>query len=117
MHSKMIAIAATLVIAGGALPGNAAGPDRSAFTQVAQADGGGFQRPVELIGPELGISGEQFAKCFENVNPVMQGDSAPNVPSKDHERANKAILLPCLQALNPAITNELLDEVTAKYRP
>ena len=33
------------------------------------------------------------------------------------ERANKAILLPCLQAANPSITNASLDAVMDKYRP
>lgn len=75
--------------------------------------GGGFQRPVDLIGPELGVTGAQFAKCFEAVNPAPRGTA----PSKAREQANKAVLLPCLQALNPAITNDLLDSVSNKYRP
>lgn len=76
-------------------------------------NGGGFQRPVDLIGPELGVTGAQFAKCFEAVNPAPQGSE----PTKQREQANKAVLLPCLQAINPDITNDLLDSVSNKYRP
>ncbi|MCJ8325245.1 MAG: hypothetical protein HRU29_11470 [Rhizobiales bacterium] len=76
-------------------------------------NGGGFQRPVDLIGPELGVTGAQFAKCFEAVNPAPRGTA----PTKAREQANKAVLLPCLQAINPAITNDLLDSVSNKYRP
>lgn len=78
-----------------------------------QPNGGGFRRPVELIGPELGVTGEQFAKCFEAVNPAPQGTE----PTAAREMANKAVLLPCLQAINPDITNDLLDSVSNKYRP
>lgn len=74
---------------------------------------GGFQRPVELIGPELGVTGAQFAACFEAVNPAPQGTE----PTTEREQANKAVLLPCLQNINPSITNELLDSVSNKYRP
>lgn len=76
-------------------------------------NGGGFQRPVDLIGPELGVTGTQFAECFEAVNPAPQGTE----PTMEREQANKAVLLPCLQAINPAITNDLLDSVSNKYRP
>lgn len=78
-----------------------------------QPNGGGFVRPVELIGPELGVTGTQFATCFEAVNPAPQGTE----PTIEREQANKAVLLPCLQAINPSITNDLLDSVTGKYRP
>ena len=76
-------------------------------------NGGGFRRPVELIGPELGVTGAQFATCFADVNPAPQGTD----PTAEREQANKAILLPCLQAINPSITNDLLDSVSNKYRP
>lgn len=76
-------------------------------------NGGGFVRPVELIGPELGVTGAQFATCFEAVSPAPQGTE----PTVEREQANKAVLLPCLQAINPSITNDLLDSVTGKYRP
>ncbi|MGL1921374.1 MAG: hypothetical protein OCD03_10125 [Hyphomicrobiales bacterium] len=81
-------------------------------------NGGGFVRPVHLIGPELGVTGDQFAKCFEAVNPVEQTGMGNVVePSAEREQANKAVLLPCLQAINPSITNDLLDSVSNKYRP
>lgn len=81
-------------------------------------NGGGFVRPVHLIGPELGVTGDQFAKCFEAVNPVAQTGMGDVVePSAEREQANKAVLLPCLQAINPSITNDLLDSVSNKYRP
>lgn len=76
-------------------------------------NGQGFQRPVDLIGPELGVTGAQFATCFEAVSPAPQGTE----PTVEREQANKAVLLPCLQAINPSITNDLLDTVTGKYRP
>lgn len=69
------------------------------------------RRPVDQIAAELGIEGQQFADCFVNVSP----DPDRN-PSGARERTNKAILLPCLQQANPAITNDLLDQVMNKYR-
>lgn len=71
------------------------------------------RRPVEAIAADLEIAPEQFVSCFADVNPAPQGTRA----SGARERANKAILLPCLQAANPAITNDRLDQVMDKYRP
>ena len=70
------------------------------------------KRPVDKIAAELNIEAEQFVACFMDVNPAPQGTT----PTKAHERANKAILLPCLQSANPNITNDLLDEVMDRYR-
>lgn len=69
------------------------------------------KRPVEAIAGELGVTADVFVGCFYNVEP--DPDFAP---TKAQERANKAILLPCLQAANSAITNDLLDDVMDKYR-
>jgi hypothetical protein len=71
------------------------------------------KRPVEAISRDLGLTNAQFVACFDDVNPAPQGRRA----SAERERANKAILLPCLQRANPLITNESLDAVMDKYRP
>ncbi|MDC0737945.1 hypothetical protein N6L24_06620 [Cognatishimia sp. SS12] len=69
-------------------------------------------RPTHLISADLGVSEEAFIHCFSNV----QRD--PNhAPSGVRQKMNKAVLLPCLQAENTAITNDLLDEVMDRYRP
>ncbi len=70
-------------------------------------------RPVAAIAADLGITADQFVACFNNVNPAAKGTKA----TAEREQANKAILLPCLQAANPAITNDSLDAVMDKYRP
>lgn len=71
------------------------------------------RRPVAKIAADLDITPGQFVACFSNVNPAPQGTRA----SGRREHANKAILLPCLQAANPAITNDRLDAVMDRYRP
>lgn len=72
------------------------------------------KRPVQDISRDLGISAEQFVKCFERVNP-MPGGTHPDSSERVH--ANKSVLLPCLQQANPAISNESLDAVMDRYRP
>ena len=71
------------------------------------------KRPVGKISRDLGIEPQQFIACFDNVKPAPGGVT----PTNSRERANKAILLPCLQKANPAITNEKLDDVMGRYRP
>ena len=71
------------------------------------------KRPVDEISKDLGVTQEEFVACFNNVQPVLKGET----PTKEHERMNKAVLLPCLQEANEDITNDLLDEVMGKYRP
>lgn len=71
------------------------------------------KRPVAAIAADLDITTQQFVDCFANVNPAPKGTKA----SGARERANKAILLPCLQDANPSITNAKLDSVMDKYRP
>ena len=69
------------------------------------------KRPVAAIAKELGVTPDTFVSCFYNVSPDKNFN-----PTNDQERSNKAILLPCLQAANPAITNDRLDTVMDKYR-
>lgn len=80
-----------------------------AFGAVAQAKG---ERPTDLVAADLGIEESEFIACFADVSP----DKDHN-PSGARQHANKAILLPCLQAANPAITNDMLDTVMDRYRP
>lgn len=70
-------------------------------------------RPVAAIAGDLGITADQFVACFNDVNPAPKGVRA----SGARERANKDILLPCLQKANASITNDSLDNVMDKYRP
>lgn len=70
-------------------------------------------RPVAAISADLGVTSEQFVDCFYNVNPAPKGTKATGA----RERANKNILLPCLQKANSSITNDTLDAVMDKYRP
>ncbi|WP_428671015.1 hypothetical protein [Roseibium sp.] len=69
-------------------------------------------RPTDRIAADLGIGEAVFIACFKPVNPEPS-----KYPSGAQQRANKAILLPCLQQANPAITNDRLDAVMDKYRP
>ncbi|WP_269583085.1 hypothetical protein [Roseibium sp. Sym1] len=69
-------------------------------------------RPTDLIAADLDISQAEFIECFKPVNP-----EPGKYPTGAQQRANKAILLPCLQKANPAITNDRLDAVMDKYRP
>lgn len=72
------------------------------------------KRPVAKISRDLGISPDQFIVCFSHVNPTP-GGARPE--SARRVRANKSVLLPCLQKANPKITNDMLDEVMDRYRP
>ena len=72
------------------------------------------RRPVAAISHDLGVTPEQFVACFDNVHP-MPGGTRPESAARVH--ANKAVLLPCLQKANPAITNDILDQVMDRYRP
>jgi len=69
-------------------------------------------RPTDKIAADLDIEEAVFIECFQPVNPEPD-----KFPSGAEQRANKAILLPCLQEANPAISNERLDRVMDKYRP
>lgn len=69
-------------------------------------------RPTDRIAADLEIAESVFIECFRPVSPEPD-----KYPSGQQQRANKAILLPCLQKANPAISNERLDRVMDKYRP
>lgn len=69
-------------------------------------------RPVEAAAAELGVTPMQFASCFAGVTPAQTAAELDGA----REWANKAVLLPCLQAANPAIDNAMLDRVMYKYR-
>jgi hypothetical protein len=69
-------------------------------------------RPTDKIAADLGIEEQVFITCFLPVQPEPD-----KYPSGAEQRANKALLLPCLQKANPAITNEALDRVMDRYRP
>ena len=69
-------------------------------------------RPVEAVAGELGVTPLQFATCFAGVTPARMSAELDG----QRERDNKAVLLPCLQAINPDITNARLDAVMDKYR-
>ena len=70
------------------------------------------KRPTDRISADLGVSEATFVACFYNVTPAQGFE-----PDAAYQRANKAILLPCLQQANPAITNDGLDAVMDRYRP
>ncbi|MEO5805316.1 hypothetical protein [Devosia sp.] len=69
-------------------------------------------RPVAAVAAELEITPMQFAECFAGVTPARTASELDGA----REQGNKAILLPCLQQANPAISNERLDAVMDKYR-
>ncbi len=71
-------------------------------------------RPVKEISRGLGITSNQFIRCFNNVNPTPDG-ARPESSERVH--SNKIVLLSCLQKANPAITNDSLDAVMDRYRP
>ena len=69
-------------------------------------------RPTDLKAADLGITEAVFIDCFSDVQPAHNKN-----PSSARQQMNKSILLPCLQAANASITNEMLDNVMDRYRP
>ncbi|MGB3335913.1 MAG: hypothetical protein WBA73_01910 [Devosia sp.] len=69
-------------------------------------------RPVAAVAAELGVTPLEFATCFAAVTPARTAVEL----NGEREQGNKAILLPCLQAINPDIDNARLDAVMDKYR-
>lgn len=69
-------------------------------------------RPTDLIAADLNVQEATFVACFKDVRPARD-----KTPSGERQRMNKAVLLPYLQAENPAITNSMLDAVMDRYRP
>lgn len=72
------------------------------------------RRPVAAIAQDLGVTAVQFVACFSAVNPMPAGGRPE---SAQRVKANKGVLLTCLQLANPAITNDSLDRVMDRYRP
>ena len=72
------------------------------------------RRPVDAISHDLGVTPAQFVACFSHVNPTPGGQRPE---SQQRVKANKGVLLPCLQRVNPAITNDGLDAVMDRHRP
>lgn len=70
------------------------------------------ERPTDKIAADLNIPEQVFVSCFSDVQPARN-----HAPSGAHQKMNKAVLLPCLQTANPAITNDMLDTVMDRYRP
>lgn len=68
--------------------------------------------PTDLIAADLNISEQAFVDCFIGVTPNRN-----HAPDSAAQRANKAIMLPCLQSANPAITDDVLDAVMISYQP
>lgn len=79
------------------------------MTSEALAKG---QHPTDLIAADLGVSEQVFVTCFADVQP-----DPSKSPSGARQRMNKDVLLPCLQAANANVSNDLLDEVMDCYRP
>lgn len=69
-------------------------------------------RRTDLVAADLHIPEQTFIDCFMDVQP--DGDKNP---SGRRQKMNKAILLPCLQAANPSISNSMLDTVMDRHRP
>ncbi|WP_137150538.1 hypothetical protein [Devosia sp. FKR38] len=69
-------------------------------------------RPVAAVAAALDVTPLQFATCFAGVTPAR---SAAELNGQ-RERDNKAVLLPCLAAINPEIDNARLDRVMDSFR-
>ena len=69
-------------------------------------------RDVACVSGQIGVTDAEFRLCFLPVKPDSSHD-----PDGATQRANKAMLLPCLQKANPALTNEALDKAMDACRP
>ena len=69
-------------------------------------------RDVPCVSKQIGVSEGEFRTCFLPVRPDPGHD-----PDGETQRANKAMLLPCLQEANPSLTNEALDKAMDACRP
>jgi hypothetical protein len=67
-------------------------------------------RPVILVAAALGVTPEVFREAFSQVRPAPAGTK----PSRQQERANKAVLLKALGKYG--VTNDRLDTVSDYYR-
>jgi len=69
-------------------------------------------RDVLCVSEQIGISEDAFRTCFLPVMP-----DPGHHPDGETQRANKAMLLPCLWQGNPSLTNEALDKAMDACRP
>jgi hypothetical protein len=69
-------------------------------------------RDVPCVSEQIDVSEAEFRTCFLPVRP----DPDHN-PDGARQRANKAMLLPCLKDANPALTNAALDAAMDACRP
>lgn len=69
-------------------------------------------RDVPCVSQQIGVSEEVFRTCFLPVMP-----DPDHRPDGETQRANKALLLPCLQEANPSLTNAALDRAMDACRP
>lgn len=69
-------------------------------------------RNVSCVAQKIVVTETQFRLCFLPVNP----DRAHR-PSGEVQKANKAKLLPCLQAANSRLSNSVLDRAMDSCRP
>lgn len=98
-------VPAAFILAAGAL-------SLSAFLTSEPALAAPGDRPWALYAADLGVPEATFRACFSGVSP-----DPGHAPSGATQRANKEVFLPCLQAENPSITNDMLDMVMDRYRP
>ena len=70
-------------------------------------------RPVVEVSEALGVTQEQFKECFMEVKPAAHAE----LPSEERKRANKRILLSCLQKYNLGLDDQKLNAVMDQYRP
>jgi hypothetical protein len=69
-------------------------------------------RDVPCVSEQIDVSAAAFRSCFLPVRP-----DPDHHPDGAAQRANKAMLLPCLQKANPALTNAALDAAMDACRP
>jgi hypothetical protein len=74
---------------------------------------GEAQRLVMAASHDLGVSPWHFAGCFREARAAVPAGADASA----REQARDAVLLPCLQKANPAITAETLTATIARYRP
>jgi hypothetical protein len=69
-------------------------------------------RNVKCPADRIGVTEAQFRTCFLPVQPEPGHN-----PSGMEQQANKTLLLPCLQAIKPNLTNHELDVAMDACRP
>jgi hypothetical protein len=84
-----------------------------AATADAQPTREDVRRVMGEMSRDLGVTAQQLVGCFRNARDTLQAAE----PGPERDEARNAVLLPCLQKTNPAITDDSLDAVMGKYRP